>query len=180
VRRKPFHPDAESIADDGGDENREHQRPAAKVVIEVHRMSTVSGLSSGPHGEGKAEERKLGALLLVLDVTYDGVAYMGDKVIERPDFFLARVRDFALSFWSDFHSGGFAYFRDCHWIHSLQRFLLNRHPLGRFVAALRALIENRVFPAIERRLDSVDMHGLKDVAGQAMDERGKQVDHVRE
>jgi hypothetical protein len=61
-----------------------------------------------------------------------------------------------------------------------QRFLLNHHPLGRFVAALRALIENRVFPAIERRLDSVDMHGLKDVAGRAMDERGKQVDHVRE
>jgi hypothetical protein len=61
-----------------------------------------------------------------------------------------------------------------------QRFLLGRHPLGRFVAALRALIENRVFPAIEQGLDSVDMHGLKDVAGRAMDERGKQVDHVRE
>lgn len=73
-------------------------------------MSTVSGLSSGPHGEGEAEERKPGVLLLVLDVTYDGVAYKSDKVIERPDFFLARVRDFALSFWSDFHSGGFAYF----------------------------------------------------------------------
>src|SRR5450631_4582007 len=38
MRRKPSHPDAEGIADDGGDENGKHQRPAAKVAIEVHRM----------------------------------------------------------------------------------------------------------------------------------------------
>jgi hypothetical protein len=36
-------------------------------------------------------------LLLVLDVTYDGFAYIGDKVIERPIFFLARV-EFAFQF----------------------------------------------------------------------------------
>ena len=33
-----IHPDAEGIADDGGDENGKHQRPAAKVEIEFHRM----------------------------------------------------------------------------------------------------------------------------------------------
>src|ERR1700730_594913 len=38
MRRKPSHPDAEGIADDGGDENGKHQRPAAKVAIEVPRM----------------------------------------------------------------------------------------------------------------------------------------------
>jgi len=48
------------------------------------------------------------------------------------------------------------------------------------VAALRALIENRILPAIERGLDSVDMHRLKDVASRTMDERGKQIDHARE
>jgi hypothetical protein len=145
-------------------------------------MSTVSGLSSGPHGEGKAEERKLVALLLVLDVTYDGVAYMGDKFIERPVFFLASV-EFAIlhcrSGPTSSAEGSPILGTTIGFIPS-QRFLLGRHPFGRFVAALRALIENGVFPAIERRLDSVDMHGLKDVAGRAMDERGKQVDHVRE
>jgi hypothetical protein len=61
-----------------------------------------------------------------------------------------------------------------------QQSLLGCDPLSRFVAAPRALIENRIFPAIERGLDSVDMHRLKDVAGRAMDECRKQVDHVRE
>lgn len=37
MHRKPTHPDAQGIADDGRDENGEHQRPAAKVAIEVHR-----------------------------------------------------------------------------------------------------------------------------------------------
>jgi hypothetical protein len=32
MRRKPAHPDAEGIADDGGNENRENQRPAAIVA----------------------------------------------------------------------------------------------------------------------------------------------------
>jgi hypothetical protein len=40
--RKPPHPDAEGIADDSGDENGEHQRPAAKIVIEVDRTSTAA------------------------------------------------------------------------------------------------------------------------------------------
>jgi hypothetical protein len=123
-------------------------------------------------------------LLLVLDVTYDGFAYMGDKVIERPVFFLARVK-FAFQFGVvvvvRFPQRRLLYFRDCHFISpSSQRSLLGRYPLCRFDAALRALIENRIFPAIERRLDSVDMHRLKDVAGRAMDERGKQIDDARE
>jgi hypothetical protein len=42
MRRKPSHPDAEGIADNGGDENGKHQRPAAKVVIEVHRIRFAS------------------------------------------------------------------------------------------------------------------------------------------
>ena len=49
------------------------------------------------------------------------------------------------------------------------------HPLCRFVAALRALIEDHVFPAIERGPNSVDMHGLKDVAGRAMNQRRKAI-----
>jgi hypothetical protein len=40
--RKPPHPDAEGIADDSGDESGKHERPAAKIVIEVHRMSTAA------------------------------------------------------------------------------------------------------------------------------------------
>jgi hypothetical protein len=31
--RKPPYPDAEGIADDSGDENGKHQRPAAKILI---------------------------------------------------------------------------------------------------------------------------------------------------
>ena len=53
--QKPSHPDAECIADDVGDENGEHQRPAAKVVIEMHRMSTAAG-STLPH-TGRARLR---------------------------------------------------------------------------------------------------------------------------
>ena len=82
MRRKPPHPDAQGIADDGGDENGEHQRPAAKVVIEVHRWIPSAALTVAGT-EGRSRERKPCALLLVLDVTYDGFAYMGDKVIER-------------------------------------------------------------------------------------------------
>jgi hypothetical protein len=61
-----------------------------------------------------------------------------------------------------------------------QQSSLSRHSFGRFVPALRALIKNRIFPAVESWLDSVDMHRLKDVTGRAMDERGKEVDHARE
>jgi hypothetical protein len=61
-----------------------------------------------------------------------------------------------------------------------QRSFLARHPLRRFVAALRALIENRVFPAIERGLDSIDKHGLKDVAGRTMNQRRKAIADVCE
>jgi hypothetical protein len=49
-----------------------------------------------------------------------------------------------------------------------QRSFLARHPLRRLVAAPPALKENRVFPAIQRRPDPVDTHGLKDVAGRAI------------
>ena len=55
MRRKPAHPDAEGIADDGGDENGEQQRPAAKVMIKIHRMSAISSLSNGTYGKGKTE-----------------------------------------------------------------------------------------------------------------------------
>ena len=51
--------------------------PAATSTL-THRKSHV--------------ERQPFSLLLVLDVTYDGFAYMGDKVVERPVFFLARVK----------------------------------------------------------------------------------------
>ena len=35
------------------------------------------------------------------------------------------------------------------------------------------MIEDRVFAAIKRRLRSLDVHGLKDVAGRTMNESGK-------
>jgi hypothetical protein len=85
----------------------------------------------------------------------------------------------ALSFWFDFNSVGSILGLPLDFTPA-QQSLLARHPLCRFVAALRALIENSIFPAIERRLDSVDVHRLKDVTCRAMDERGKQVDHARE
>src|ERR1019366_9310237 len=61
-----------------------------------------------------------------------------------------------------------------------QRSFLARHPLRRFVAALRALIENRVFPAIERGLDSIEQHRVKDVAGRAVNRRRKPIADVCE
>jgi hypothetical protein len=80
---EPSRPDAEGIADNGGDENGEHKCPAAKVVIEVHRTRLASnGPKPGPARRSQRRERKLCALLLALDVTYDGFTYMGDKVIE--------------------------------------------------------------------------------------------------
>jgi phosphotransferase system HPr-like phosphotransfer protein len=33
------------------DENGEHQRPAAKIMIEVHRMSTAAALNAAPTQE---------------------------------------------------------------------------------------------------------------------------------
>jgi hypothetical protein len=44
-----------------------------------------------PAQDEQGAERTPCPLLLVLDVTDDGFAYMGDKVIERPVFLLARV-----------------------------------------------------------------------------------------
>ena len=38
MRRKPADPDADGIADDGGNENGENQRPAAMVAKKVHRI----------------------------------------------------------------------------------------------------------------------------------------------
>ena len=65
--RKPPHPDAEGIADDGGDEQGEHQRPAAaKIAIEVHRMSTAAALTAAPHRTGKIERERLARYLLSL------------------------------------------------------------------------------------------------------------------
>jgi len=60
-----------------------------------------------------------------------------------------------------------------------RRSLPRRYPLRRFNAAPRALIENGIPPAIERGLDSVDMHGLKNIAGRAMNERWEQIAHLR-
>jgi len=89
---EPPRPDAEGIADDGGDENGEHKRTAAKVVIEVHRTGLASnGPKPRPARRSQCRERKLCALPLALDVTYDGFTYMGDKAVERPVFFLAGV-----------------------------------------------------------------------------------------
>jgi hypothetical protein len=52
---KAPHPNAEGIADDGGDENDEHRRPAAKVV-KNHRMNTVAALAAAR--TEKERERK--------------------------------------------------------------------------------------------------------------------------
>jgi hypothetical protein len=90
MRRKPPHPDAEGIADDGGDENGEHQGPAAKVMIKLHRISTVCG-QQRPIRKRPDRERRTRALPLVFEVAYDGFAYMGNKAVERPVFFLASV-----------------------------------------------------------------------------------------
>ena len=51
MRRKPAHPDAEGIADDGGNENGENQRPAAIAAKEIHRVR-----SDGPK-RGCTEDR---------------------------------------------------------------------------------------------------------------------------
>jgi hypothetical protein len=72
--RKPPHPNAEGIADDGGEENDELQRPAAKVV-ENHRMNTGAALAAAR--TEKQRERKPRTLILGLDVTYDGFAHIG-------------------------------------------------------------------------------------------------------
>jgi hypothetical protein len=100
-------------ADDSGDNNGEHQRPAAKIVMEVHRK----GAAGAQQEQGR--EREPCSLLLVLDVTYDRFAYMGDKVIERPVFFLARVKfafQFGLVVLVRFPQRRLVYFRDCHFI----------------------------------------------------------------
>ncbi len=52
-----IHPDAEGIADDGGDENGKHQRPAAKVGIEVHRIRFASKRPQARPARKKAEPR---------------------------------------------------------------------------------------------------------------------------
>ena len=53
------------------------------------------------------------------------------------------------------------------------RSLLAGHPLRRFVPAAGALVENRVFPAIERGPESHNMHRSKAVAGRATNQRGR-------
>jgi len=68
-----------------GDENGEHERPAAKILMEAHRSSAAAQ-------EEQGRERKPCSLLLILEVTYDGFAYTCDKVVERSVFFLARVK----------------------------------------------------------------------------------------
>jgi hypothetical protein len=88
------------------------------VVIEVHRWIPSAALTVAGT-EGRSRERKPCALLLVLDVTYDGFAYMGDKVIERPVFFLARVKfafQFGVVVLVRFPQRRLVYFRDCHFI----------------------------------------------------------------
>jgi hypothetical protein len=116
--RQPSHPDAEGIADDSRDEYGEDQLTDAKIAIEVHRLSTAAA-SRLPH-TGRATLRAIALLLLlVLDVTYDGFAYVGDKVIERPVFFLARVEfvfQFGVVVLVRFPQRGLVYFRDCHFI----------------------------------------------------------------
>jgi hypothetical protein len=114
--RNPAHPDAEGIADDGGDESGEDQSPAAKTVIQVHQWIPPAA-SALACREGEAESEAC-ALILALDVAYERFAYMGNKVIERPVFFLASI-ELALQF-------GFfvlirlpqrrlVYLRDSHW-----------------------------------------------------------------
>jgi len=52
-------------------------------------------------------------------MTDDGFAYMGDKVIERPVFFLARVElafQFGIIVLVRLPKRRLVYFRDCHWI----------------------------------------------------------------
>lgn len=69
MRRKPPHPDAEGIADHGADQYGKHQRPAADVVIEVHRKSTVCGLACTASAGSKA---KACCCLQSFDVPYRG------------------------------------------------------------------------------------------------------------
>ena len=73
MRRKPAHPDAEGIEDNGGDENGEHQRPAAKVIIKFHRIDTVCGLTAARTEEARPVAKTL-RLVPASDVTYDGYA----------------------------------------------------------------------------------------------------------
>jgi hypothetical protein len=65
------------------DRQRAQRRRRIQCVESLFIQMPKASLMTGPNWESKAEERKLGALLLVLDVTYDGGANMGDKVIER-------------------------------------------------------------------------------------------------
>jgi hypothetical protein len=90
MRRKPAHPDTEGIEDHGGDENGEHQRPAAKVIIKFHRIDTVCGLTAARTEEARPVAKTL-RLVPASDVTYDGYAWMSNKAIERPVFLLASV-----------------------------------------------------------------------------------------
>jgi hypothetical protein len=110
-------------------------------------------------------------------VPYDDFAYIGIKAIERPVFLLASVELASRSgivALIRFPLRGFVFSSESRWGSLLfQRSFLARHPLRRFAAAPGALKENRVFPAIQRGADRVDMHGLKDVAGRAIDPRSK-------
>ena len=73
MRRKPSHPDAEGIADDGGNKNGEHRRPAAKVT-KIHRINTV-GAAQRPARNKQGRERKPCALSGGLGVTCDGFIF---------------------------------------------------------------------------------------------------------
>jgi hypothetical protein len=103
---------------------------------------------------------------------------MGDKVVERPVFFLASLEHALLrAFRSDPTSTAQA---DLFQGQPLdftpsQRLFLARHPRRGFVAALRALIEHRVLPAIERGPNPVDMHRLRNFAGRAVNQRRRAI-----
>jgi hypothetical protein len=64
--RKPSHPDPKGIADNGGDEYGEHQRPDAKIAIEIHRMSTAAASTLPPHRMSKVESDSLAPYFLPL------------------------------------------------------------------------------------------------------------------
>jgi hypothetical protein len=60
-------------------------------------------------------------------------------------------------------------------------YLPDCHPLYCLIAALDAPKENRILSAIQRGLDPVDMHALKEAAGgRPINEPEKQIAHVPE
>jgi hypothetical protein len=102
----------QGILNDSADEYDGHQRPTAKTRMEDEHRSS---LNSCPACRRMGESER--PLSLVLDVTDDGFAYMGDKLIERPVFFFARD-EFAFQFGIvalvQLPQRRLAYFRDYH------------------------------------------------------------------